>query len=184
VRVITLDTGRLPGETLDMIDAVRTRYGIAVEVVRPDAAEVDDMVQRHGRDLFRESVELRELCCSVRKVRPLQRKLAELSAWATGLRREQSTARAGVAAAEMVDGRLKLNPLAQWTRDQVDQYTREHDLPVHPLYAKGYATIGCEPCTRALSPGEDERAGRWWWEAGAHKECGIHITPAGAVRRA
>lgn len=184
VRVLTVDTGRLPDETLQMIDTVRARYGIAIEVVRPDPAEVDGMVQLHGRDLFYESFENRELCCEVRKVRPLRRKLAELKAWASGLRRQQSAARAGVQVAEMVDGRLKLNPLAHWTAEQVAQYTREHGVPVHPLYAKGYATIGCAPCTRAVAPGEEERAGRWWWESGEHKECGIHISPAGTVRRA
>ena len=184
VRVLTLDTGRLPEETLQMMEMVRARYGIAVEIVRPDAGEVAGMVEGHGRDLFYESVEMRELCCEIRKVRPLRWKLAELKAWASGLRRDQAVSRANVPVADMVDGRLKLNPLALWTAEQVEQYTREHDVPVHPLYAKGYATIGCAPCTRAVEAGEEERAGRWWWESGAHKECGIHISPAGVVRRA
>ncbi|HXS94977.1 MAG TPA: phosphoadenylyl-sulfate reductase [Candidatus Limnocylindrales bacterium] len=184
VRVLTLDTGRLPEESLQMIETVRARYGIAVEIVRPDAGEVAGMVEGHGRDLFYKSVEMRELCCEIRKVRPLRRKLAELKAWASGLRRDQAASRANVPVAEMVDGRLKLNPLALWTAEQVEQYTREHDVPVHPLYAKGYTTIGCAPCTRAIEAGEEERAGRWWWESGAHKECGIHISPAGVVRRA
>jgi len=183
VRVLTLDTGRLPEETLDMIETVRERYGIGVEVVRPEANEVQAMVARQGIDLFYESVESRRLCSEVRKVRPLERKLREFQAWAAGLRREQSPERAAVPVGELVDGRLKLNPLAAWTAADVERYTHQNAVPVHPLYARGYASIGCEPCTRAICAGESERAGRWWWEVGAHKECGIHIAD-GAVRRA
>lgn len=183
VRVFTLDTGRLAEETLAMIDVVRERYGINVEVVQPDAEEVRQMVECHGRDLFYESADLRRLCCDVRKVHPLRRKLAELRAWGTGLRREQSPGRAAVEMAEFVDDRLKLNPLAHWTTAELEEYTREHDVPEHPLYARGYTSIGCAPCTRAVLPGEDARAGRWWWEADGHKECGIHVTSEGVVRR-
>jgi phosphoadenosine phosphosulfate reductase len=184
VRVFTLDTGRLPDETLRMIELTRECYGIAVEIVRPDPAEVDRMVAERGRDLFYESVENRQLCCEVRKVRPLERKLREFEAWATGLRREQSETRAAVEKVEEIDGRLRLAPLADWTAVQVEEYTREHGVPVHPLYAQGYASIGCAPCTRAILPGEDERAGRWWWEDNAKKECGIHFAADGTVRRA
>jgi thioredoxin-dependent adenylylsulfate APS reductase len=184
VRVFTLETGRLPEETHGMMKTVGERYGTRVERVRPDADEVAQMAARHGADLFRDSVELRRLCCEVRKVRPLERKLGELDAWATGLRREQSPERARVPKLERQDGRVKINPLADWTAAQVEEYVRRHDVPVHPLYARGFASIGCEPCTRALLPGETGRAGRWWWEREAHKECGIHITPEGAVRRA
>jgi thioredoxin-dependent adenylylsulfate APS reductase len=184
VRAFTLETGRLPEETHGMMETVRERYGIVVERVRPDADEVRQMVARHGADLFRDSVELRRLCCEVRKVRPLERKLRELQAWATGLRREQSPERALVPKLERQDGRIKINPLADWTAAQVDEYIRLHDVPVHPLYARGFASIGCEPCTRALLPGEIGRAGRWWWERDSKKECGIHFTPDGAVRRA
>jgi phosphoadenosine phosphosulfate reductase len=177
VRAFTLDTGRLPEETHGMMETVRQRYGLVVERVRPDEDEVARMVAGHGADLFRDGVELRRLCCEVRKVRPLERKLKGLQAWATGLRREQSAERAWVPRVERRDGRVKINPLADWTAAQVDDYTRRHDVPVHPLYARGFASIGCAPCTRALLPGESGRAGRWWWEADAHKECGIHLTP-------
>jgi phosphoadenylyl-sulfate reductase (thioredoxin) len=183
VRVFTLETGRLPEETLRMMETVRARYGIVVEPVRPDPMELGQMVAQHGVDLFRDSVDLRHLCCDIRKVRPLERKLKELEAWATGLRREQSPDRAAVPKVERQDGRIKINPLADWTAEQVDEYTRRHDVPVHPLYAQGFASIGCEPCTRALRSGETGREGRWWWERDALKECGIHFTPEGAVRR-
>jgi len=145
VRVFTLDTGRLPAETIRMIETVHDRYGLSVEVVEPDAAEVRQMVEERGPDLFYESVAGRELCCEIRKVRPLARKLQELKAWATGLRREQSASRAAVPKVETVDGRVKICPLADWTAAQVDQYIREFDVPVHPLYANGYASIGCAP---------------------------------------
>jgi len=183
VRVFTIDTGRLPDETLQMIDTVRRRYGVDVEIVRPDPAEVQSMVARHGQDLFYESLENRQLCCEIRKVRPLERKLRELDAWAAGLRRQQSDSRSQIAKVEEVDGRIKAHPLADWTSADVEAYIREHDVPVHPLYARGYTTIGCAPCTRAILPGEDERAGRWWWEQSGHKECGIHFSPDGKVQR-
>jgi phosphoadenylyl-sulfate reductase (thioredoxin) len=166
-----------------MMDTVRERYGTVVEEVRPDAEEVAQMVALHGVNLFRDSVELRRLCCEVRKVRPLERKLQGLQSWATGLRRDQSADRGGIPKAERRDGRIKVNPLADWTAEQVDEYILEHDVPVHPLYARGFASIGCEPCTRALLPGETGRDGRWWWEQDARKECGIHFTPEGVARR-
>ena len=184
VRVFSLDTGRLPEETYQMMDTVRERYGIAIELVFPDRLEVEQMTSAHGPNLFRDSVERRQLCCEVRKVRPLERKLAELSAWATGLRREQSETRLQVHKVATIDGRVKINPLADWTSTQVDEYVRAHSVPLHPLYASGYASIGCAPCTRPILPGEPERAGRWWWEADSSKECGIHFTPEGLVRRA
>ena len=182
-RVFTLDTGRLPSETFSMVETVRQRYGITVEVVPPDDADVAAMVARHGPDLFYDGVEFRQLCCETRKVRPLARKLSELDAWATGLRRDQAETRAEVAKAAMVDGRVKINPLADWTAAQVEEYTRAHNVPMHPLYAMGYKSIGCAPCTRAVEPGEDDRAGRWWWEHDAKKECGIHFAPDGSVER-
>ncbi len=184
VRVFTLDTGRLPEETRAMVDAVRERYGIDTEIVCPEAGEVAAMIAERGPDLFYQSVDNRKLCCEIRKVRPLERKLSGLKAWAAGLRREQSGERSGTPKVQEVDGRIKICPLADWTSSQVDAYTAEHHLPLHPLYARGYASIGCAPCTRALAPGENERAGRWWWEQGEKKECGIHVTPEGLVRRA
>lgn len=166
-----------------MIETVRERYGIAVEIVAPDAAEVESMTTDHGPNLFYESPELRALCCEIRKVRPMQRKLREFKAWASGLRREQSETRAEVRKAEEIDGRIRLAPLADWSGAQVEQYLREHDVPLHPLYMRGYTSIGCGPCTRAVAPGEEERAGRWWWEEPDRKECGIHFAPNGTVER-
>lgn len=183
IRVLTLDTGRLPEETYRMIETVRERYGIVVETVAPDAGELEAMVARHGPNLFYREVALRNLCCQIRKVRPLERALGGLSAWVTGLRRDQNDSRVDVRKAEEIEGKLKLNPLADWTAGQVSDYIREHAVPVHPLYAAGYRSIGCAPCTRAVQPGEDARAGRWWWEQDAAKECGIHFSPDGKAER-
>lgn len=182
-RVFTLDTGRLHEETYRMMKTVRERYGIAVEATFPDRDAVERMTVERGPNLFYGSVEARKLCCEVRKVRPLERKLAEFRAWATGLRREQTQARADIRKVEEAAGRIKLNPLADWTGAQVEEYTRAHDVPVHPLYARGFASIGCAPCTRAIEAGESERAGRWWWEQGGPRECGIHFAPDGSVSR-
>ena len=184
VRVFTLDTGRLPDETISMIDTVRRRYGLTVEAVHPDPAEIEKMIEQYGVDLFYDSPENRRLCCEIRKVRPLGRKLVEFDAWAAGLRREQSDTRSQIAKVERVDGRVKIHPLADWTSADLDRYIQDHDVPVHPLYRQGYATIGCAPCTRPILPGEDQRAGRWWWEQTTHKECGIHFSPDGKVHRA
>jgi phosphoadenosine phosphosulfate reductase len=181
-RIFTLDTGRLPEETYRMMEEVRDRYGVPVEPVFPDAREVEAMVAQHGPNLFYNSPELRHLCCDTRKTHPLGRKLSELRAWATGLRRQQSSTRSHVPKVEEVVGVTKISPLADWTAAQVEAYTAEHRLPVHPLYRCGYASIGCAPCTRAVEPGEDERAGRWWWEQ-SNKECGIHFADDGSVRR-
>lgn len=175
--VITIDTGRLPAETHDLIDRVRRRWPIRLVTVTPEEVAVNEMVAAHGRDLFKESVDFRHLCCEIRKVRPLDRALAGYAGWVTGLRREQSTTRAGVPA--LADdpqrpGVAKLAPLAAWTHEEVWDRVHERDLPVNRLYQRGYTSIGCAPCTRATGPGEDERAGRWWWEAEAVKECGLH----------
>jgi len=183
VRVFTLDTGRLPEETYRMMETVRERYGIAVEAVFPDSGELERMVAERGPNLFYDSLESRRLCCEVRKVRPFERKLRELRAWAAGLRREQSETRSEVDKVERLDGRVRICPLADWTSGQVDRYIADNGVPVHPLYERGYASIGCAPCTRPVGPGEDERAGRWWWEQDARKECGIHFTAEGLVRR-
>ena len=183
VRVFTLDTGRLPQETYSMIETVRQRYGIDFEIVFPAREEVERMVAGHGPNLFYNSVESRQLCCQIRKVRPLTRKLRTLRAWATGVRRTQSESRAGVPKVEEADGRIKISPLADWSAEQVERYIRDHDVPVHPLYARGYTSIGCAPCTRAVGVDEDERAGRWWWEEDTKKECGIHFAADGSVAR-
>jgi adenylyl-sulfate kinase len=183
VRVFTLDTGRLPDETYQMMETVRQRYGIQVEVVFPDREEVEQMVMLHGPNLFYSSVPSRERCCDVRKVRPLERKLATLKAWASGLRREQSQTRVNISKVERQGERTKLNPLADWTAGQVEEYIRKNNVPMHPLYERGYTSIGCAPCTRAVEAGEDERAGRWWWELDTKKECGIHFGADGKIRR-
>lgn len=183
VRVITLDTGRLPEATYGMMESVRLRYGVTVEAVLPDRSELEQMIGRFGPNLFVQDVSLRRLCCEIRKVRPLDRKLQELRAWATGLRREQSETRGEVARLEENGDHLKLNPLVDWTAEDVEEYTVRHDVHRHPLYSKGYTSIGCEPCTRATQPGEHERAGRWWWEQDTQKECGLHFTADGKVER-
>jgi thioredoxin-dependent adenylylsulfate APS reductase len=177
-RVFTLDTGRLHQETYELMDRVRSRYGIAVEVYFPRPEAVEAMVRAHGLNLFYDSVELRQMCCGVRKVEPLERALADLDAWIAGLRPEQSMTRTDVRAVEidaLHGGRIKLNPLVRWTRQMVTEYVEHHHVPVHPLHAQGYPTVGCVPCTRSVEPGEDERAGRWWWEAAETRECGIHV---------
>ena len=183
VRVITLDTGRLPAESFDLMDQVVRRYGVRIEAVLPDSAEVESMVGRFGPNLFRDSVAHRRACCEIRKVRPLDRKLVSVDAYAVGLRRGQSEGREDVAKLSEVGGKWKLSPLADWSKEQVLAYVREHDVPVHPLYARGYTSIGCGPCTRATEAGEHERAGRWWWEQGGNAECGLHFGADGRVER-
>jgi thioredoxin-dependent adenylylsulfate APS reductase len=176
-RVFTIDTGRLPQETYNLIDRVRERYEVEVEVYFPDPERVQKMVRAHGMNLFYESPEKRSLCCGIRKVEPLNRALADLDAWISGLRPEQSVTRAAVAPVEIDDvheRRVKLNPLATWTKDDVWAYVRKHAVPVNALHAKGYPSVGCAPCSRAIREGEDERAGRWWWEQPENRECGIH----------
>lgn len=187
LEVITLDTGRLPQETHDAIDRVRERYLIPVRIVSPDPAEVAVMTAQHGTNLFRSSVELRQLCCAVRKDHPLEKVLTEYEAWITGLRRDQSPTRANtplVAVDNRHGGIAKVAPLAAWTKAQVWQYIRANDVPHHGLYDQGYTSFGCAPCSRATQPGEDERAGRWWWERdGDVKECGIHFDASGRIVR-
>lgn len=178
IKVVAVDTGRLPQETYEFLDRVREHYPEAkFEVLFPDYREVEVMVRKHGVNLFYRSVPLRLLCCHIRKVRPLLRALQDLDAWFTGLRREQWASRANIKKVELDhdhDGIVKVNPLADWTKEEVWDYIRENDVPYHPLYDKGYTSIGCAPCTRPIQPGEDDRAGRWWWEVNAPKECGIH----------
>ena len=177
VRVITIDTGRLPAETYEMMDRVRQRYRVQLEVLFPQAEQVETLVGQHGVNLFYESFEKRQQCCQVRKVQPLERALKGLDAWIVGLRREQTTNRTRIQKVEtdQEHGSItKLSPLADWTDDQVWRYIRANQVPSHPLYQQGYASIGCAPCTRALLAGEDQRAGRWWWEQDSNRECGLH----------
>jgi thioredoxin-dependent adenylylsulfate APS reductase len=176
-RVFTIDTGRLPQPTYNLMDRVRDRYGIDVEVWFPSAERVQAMVQEKGLNLFYESVENRRRCCYVRKVEPLERALGELDAWIAGLRPDQNVTRESVKAVEIDElhgGRIKLNPLVTWSRDDVWKYVREHHVPVNALHAEGYPSVGCAPCSRAVKDGEHERAGRWWWENEETRECGIH----------
>jgi phosphoadenosine phosphosulfate reductase len=178
VRIITIDTGRLPEETYEYIDTVRARLGVTIEVLTPDPAAVGAMVARHGTNLFRRDRALRFLCCHVRKIEPLGRAMVDLDAWASGLRRDGGAARAGTRTVEAdptYPGIVKVNPLANWTRADAMAYVREQRLPLHPLYERGYTSIGCAPCTRAVAPGQDERVGRWWWEDDSQRECGLHF---------
>lgn len=178
VRVVTLDTGRLPAESYDLMEEVRERYGIELEIYSPDARQVEEMVRRSGPNLFYKSIELRKECCRVRKVEVLRRALSGLDAWITGLRRDQAPSRTRIPKVERDashGGIFKVSPLAEWTYDQVWDYIREHDVPYHGLYDQGYTSIGCAPCTRARREGEDLRAGRWWWESPDTKECGLHV---------
>lgn len=177
-RVFTIDTGRLHQETYDLMDRVRTRYEVEVEVYFPRPEAVQAMVRTHGLNLFYDAVELRRKCCGVRKVEPLERALADLDAWIAGLRPEQSVTRGDVRAVEVDEvhgGRIKLNPLVRWTREDVMAYVERNHVPVNRLHDQGYPSVGCVPCTRSIQPGEDERAGRWWWENADQRECGIHV---------
>lgn len=176
IGIFSLNTGRLHAETLGMIDRVRERYGYDIEQFHPQADAVDAYVNAHGLNAFYESVDLRKACCQIRKVEPLGRALADADAWLTGQRREQSVTRGELAFAEHDDARgiAKYNPIFDWTEAQVWAYLTARDVPVNPLHARGYPSIGCEPCTRAIRPGEDSRAGRWWWESRDSKECGLH----------
>lgn len=186
IDVFTLDTGRHFPETLETLAASEQRYGIRIRVVAPDAKEVEELVARDGIFGFRLAVENRKACCEVRKVRPLKRALAGAAGWITGLRRDQSAERAAVPfAAWDADHRLvKVNPIADWTLAQLEAYVAENKVPLNPLHAKGFPSIGCQPCTRAVLPGEDIRAGRWWWENEDGKECGLHNRPGNQEKAA
>ena len=177
-RVFVLDTGRLPQATYDLIDRVRERYDKPVEIVFPRAEDVEAMVRGKGVNLFYESIENRQLCCRIRKVEPLRRTLSGLDAWVAGLRRDQNVTRSETPKLELDalhGGIVKLNPIADWSHDDVMEYVRAHDVPTNRLHAQGYPSVGCDPCSRAIAPGEDPRAGRWWWEDPETRECGIHV---------
>ena len=183
-RLFTLDTGRLNQETYDCMDAIRERYGVSIEVYFPDAVKVQDMVRNHGLNLFYNSVDLRKLCCGIRKVEPLNRALQSLDAWMTGLRREQAVTRAEVRKVELDEDHgniVKINPLADWSYDEVWDYIRRNNVPYNELHDQGYPSIGCAPCTRAVKLVEDVRAGRWWWENPDTRECGLHSSAEAKV---
>jgi phosphoadenosine phosphosulfate reductase len=185
IGVFTLDTGRLPEETQVLIDRARDRYGIAIDVYFPDATRIASFVHTHGVNAFYDSVDLRKACCTIRKSEPLRRALAGKGAWITGLRRDQSVTRGALRLEEFdtPHGIPKFNPLADWSEDDVWTYVRARNIPYNALHDRGYRSIGCAPCTRAVEPGEDVRAGRWWWENPDSKECGLHRRAVTSVHR-
>lgn len=184
-RIFVLDTGRLYAETYALMGRTMKQYGMRYEIFFPDASDVEEMVSAHGPDLFYESVENRRLCCEVRKIRPLRRVLSTLDAWITGLRKGQSATRDRTDKIEWdeANGLIKINPLADWNDADVWEYIRKHNVPYSILHDRGYPSIGCAPCTRAVQPGEDMRSGRWWWETSGHKECGLHVVDGNLVRK-
>ena len=176
-RFFALDTGRLHEETYECAEALRVRLGLNIEWYFPERAAVEKVEREKGLYSFRESIEARHECCRLRKVEPLQRALAGLEAWITGMRREQSVTRTEIHAIERDEahgGLWKFNPLVDWTQEQVWAFIKERNLPYNRLHDQGFVSIGCAPCTRAIKPGEPPRAGRWWWESPEHKECGLH----------
>ena len=190
VDIVTLDTGRLFSETHDLWAETEQRYGVRIRAVFPDHEMVASLVARQGANGFRDSIEARRACCAVRKVEPLGRALAGSAGWITGIRAEQSSGRAQMAYAafEAQHHVVKINPLFDWTRDRVAAFVHDQNIPYNPLHDRGFLSIGCAPCTRAVPPGAPERAGRWWWEEEEKKECGLHRgtvrerNPTGAVR--
>ena len=180
ITIFTLDTGRLHEETYEIMERVRSHYGLEIKTYFPDSGQVEKLVRGKGFFSFKESIENRKECCAVRKIEPLNRALAELDAWVTGLRRNQAVTRTETPKViEDTDHPplIKINPLADWTQEQVESYIEKHKVPVNALHKKNYPSIGCAPCTRSIEPGEDIRAGRWWWENPEHKECGLHRRP-------
>jgi phosphoadenosine phosphosulfate reductase len=181
-RIFTIDTGRLPQETYEVMERIREKYNVNIEIYFPDTNSVEEMVKKYGPNLFYKSVELRQLCCQIRKVEVLNRALNNLDAWITGLRREQAVTRIEIKKIETEQRTtnneqrtiVKINPLVDWTTQQVWEYIRKNNVPYNKLYDKNYTSIGCQPCTRAVKEGEDIRAGRWWWETPDKKECGLH----------
>lgn len=177
-RVFALDTGRLPDETYMTAERVRMKYGIDVTWFFPARDAVEQLISAKGLYSFRDSLDNRHECCNIRKVEPLGRALAGLDAWMTGLRREQAVTRTDTPEVELDAGHggmAKVNPIIAWTADEVRAYATEHRVPIHPLHDRGYPSIGCAPCTRAVAAGEHPRAGRWWWENPENKECGLHV---------
>jgi len=179
VKIFTLDTGRLFQETYDLLDITQKKYGITIDVYFPEAAGVEEMVKSKGINLFYDSIENRQLCCHIRKIEPLKRALQGMDVWITGLRKDQSVTRSDASMIEWdaTFEKIKINPLINWDSDTMWKYLRAMNIPVNELHSQGYPSIGCMPCTRAVQPGEDVRAGRWWWELPQFKECGLHKKP-------
>ncbi|MES2932943.1 MAG: phosphoadenylyl-sulfate reductase [Pseudomonadota bacterium] len=184
IGIFSLETGRLHAETLGVIDRIKEVYDFDVALYRPQPEAVAAYVQNNGLNAFYDSVEMRKACCGIRKVEPLNRALAGKKAWITGQRRSQSSTRAELHIEEQdaAHGMTKFNPLADWSEDDVWHYLKTNNVPYNPLHDKGYPSIGCEPCTRAVQPGEDVRAGRWWWENPESKECGLHVVDGKLIR--
>ena len=176
-RIFTLDTGRLNQETYDVMDEIRNKYNTNIEVMFPDQNEVEQMVRVNGMNLFYQSIGNRKLCCGIRKVHPLNKMLAGLDGWITGLRADQTEVRSNAQKIEIDqqhNGMIKINPIIEWTWEQTWDYIKKNNVPYNKLHDKGFPSIGCEPCTRAIKSGEPLRAGRWWWESDKEKECGLH----------
>ncbi len=175
-KIFTLDTGRLPEETYDVMERIREKYKIPIEVYFPDRKVVEELETKEGFYSFRNSIEARKYCCGIRKIEPLKRALAGLDAWITGLRRKQAVTRAETGKVEIdaANNLVKINPLADWKEKQVWDYIKKHNVPYNALHDENYPSIGCAPCTRAIKPGEDVRTGRWWWELPEQRECGLH----------
>jgi len=183
IALATLDTGKLHAETLALIPAIEARYGLSIERFRPAEEQAIHFVRHNGELAMRQSVELRKACCQIRKLEPLARLLAGRTAWVTGLRREQSGARAEVPFEDRDDqGRAKVNALADWSWADVWHHIAAHEVPYNELHDRFFPSIGCEPCTRAIALGEDFRAGRWWWENGSAKECGLHVSAVSEIK--
>ncbi len=185
IPTITLDTGRLFPETYDLIASTEEKLGLKIQITFPDADEVEQMVAEEGINLFRKSIHSRKRCCEVRKMHPLTRSLEGSDGWICGLRRDQSPTRTEMHAVEWDSGNgiPKFNPLIDWSLDDVQRYLKENGVPYNPLHDQGFASIGCACCTRAIKPGEDLRAGRWWWEHPEQKECGLHFNPDGSIAK-
>jgi phosphoadenosine phosphosulfate reductase len=185
IAMFSLDTGRLPQETYDLIQAVHERYSVPLQIYFPDSAQVEGFVAQNGVNGFYDSVENRKECCRIRKVQPLKRALAGKKAWITGMRRDQAVTRGGLAVSsfDADHGLQKFNPLLDWTNAEVWEYIKQNDVPYNKLHDRFYPSIGCAPCTRPVTPGEDIRSGRWWWENPENKECGLHVARITPIKR-
>ena len=185
IAMFSLDTGRLPQETYDLIQAVHERYSVPLQIYFPDSAQVEGFVAQNGVNGFYDSVENRKECCRIRKVQPLKRALAGKKAWITGMRRDQAVTRGGLAVSsfDADHGLQKFNPLLDWTNAEVWEYIKQNDVPYNKLHDRFYPSIGCAPCTRSVTPGEDIRSGRWWWENPENKECGLHVARITPIKR-
>ncbi|MCL5408926.1 MAG: phosphoadenylyl-sulfate reductase [Candidatus Omnitrophica bacterium] len=177
IKIFTIDTGRLHPETYNIMDKIKEKYNITMDVYYPDTTSIEKMISEYGFNLFYKSIELRHLCCNIRKVEPLNRALKDLDAWICGLRKQQAVTRTNIQKVEIDiahNSIIKINPITDWSEQQVWEYIKKNNVPYNQLHDNGYPSIGCAPCTRAIKPGEDIRAGRWWWESPENKECGLH----------